>query len=218
MLSHTERGKLGAKTFWQKYKTDDFFRNRVLNKWRESRIRNYEKVIKSLHKVDESEREILRSRLCGFLAADGSVFIRKELKTGKVHHEIRFYPDNDVLVELFNKAFEKLYGSKTHIKQDGKYFRLSANNKFAVMDLLSIAKFSSKNWSLPKILNSKKAQIEWLKCYFDCDGYIGKKYIQIQSVNKKGLQQMQKLLKSLILNLKSILIKESKNLGIQIIY
>jgi len=195
MLSYMERGRLGAKNFWKKYKSDDIFRNKILEKWRKIRIRNYEKSLESFKKLNEEESEILKSRLCGFLAADGSVFIRKELRTEKVHYEIRFYPDDYALVELFNKSFERLYGKKVFYKQDGKYFRISISNKFAVRDLLSISKFSSKNWTLPKILKSKESKIEWLKAYFDCDGYVCKKYIQVQSVNKNGLNQISKLLK-----------------------
>ncbi len=41
--------------------------------------------------------DILKSRLCGFLVGDGSVFVRKEKKTGKVQLELRFYPDDITL-------------------------------------------------------------------------------------------------------------------------
>ena len=194
MLSHHERGRLGAKSFWGKYETDKNFRNKVINKWRQSRIRNYKASNKYVANITNREKQILKARLCGFLAADGSVFIRKEPNTGKVHHEIKFYPDDHKLVEIFAISFKKLYGKDVHIKQERKYYRVSICNKTATRDLLSIANFSSKNWTFPKIIKSRSSKIEWLKSYFDCDGYVGKKYIQLQSVNKEGLEQIQKLL------------------------
>jgi len=31
---------------------------------------------------------------------------------------------------------------------------------------------------------------EWLRAYFDCEGYVGKNVIHIQSVNKKGIEKI----------------------------
>lgn len=36
---------------------------------------------------------------------------------------------------------------------------------------------------------------EWLRAYFDCEGYVGKNVIHIQSVNKKGIEKIHELLK-----------------------
>ena len=190
MKSHRERGVLGAKSFWHKYKTDKNFREILIKKWSASRIKNYEKTNKYKSGISTNDENILKSILCGFLAADGSVFIRTEKKTGKVHYEIRFYPDDYKLVELFATSFEKLYGKIVHVKQDNKYYRISICNKVATNDLLSLADFSSKNWTFPKkIIKSKECKKEWLRSYFDCDGYVGKKYVQLQSVNMKGLKK-----------------------------
>lgn len=192
MLSRQAIGKTSAKIFWNRYNTDRNFRTSVLEKWRERRTKNYENDINKLvlHKGDL----LNKSRLCGFLAADGSVFIRKEKKTGKIHYELRFYPDDDGLTKLFAESFKAVYGLDVHVKKDANYYFVYANNKLAVSDLLSLAKFSSMEWFVPSFISSKASKIEWLRAYFDCDGYVSKKYIQVQSVNKKGLEQMKDLL------------------------
>lgn len=136
----------------------------------------------------------LIAELCGFLAADGSVFIRKE-KTGKSHYEFRFYPDHESVLKRFLYVFEQLYGVTPHAKNMGNYFYVQIQNKKACIDLLKLAKFGSLSWSIPKIIkNDKKIVRFWLRAYFDCDGYVSKKYIQLQSVNEKGLKEISKLL------------------------
>lgn len=46
-----------------------------------------------------------------------------------------------------------------------------------------------------KILINSESKKEWLRAIFDCEGYIGKKYIKLQSVSKYGIKDIQKLLK-----------------------
>jgi replication factor C small subunit len=138
--------------------------------------------------------EVLKSRICGYLAADGSVIIRKENGTNRLHYDIQFYPDHYVLVRLFRKAFKEVYGKEVSIRQKRNFFYVRASDKFAAMDLVSLAKFSSRYWTIPKVLNSKASKKAWLKAYFDCDGYVCKRYVQIQSVNKDGLLKIRNLL------------------------
>ena len=93
--------------------------------------------------------------------------------------------------------FEQLYGVTPHAKNMGNYFYVQIQNKKACIALLKLAKFGSLSWSIPKIIrNNKKIARFWLRAYFDCDGYVCKKYIQLQSVNEKGLREIAKLLKS----------------------
>lgn len=107
---------------------------------------------------------------------------------------MRFYPDNLVLAQLFNDVLKGVYGREAAIKSMGNYYALSLTSKQAVTDLLSIASFTSKGWTFPETIVTKDAKIEWLRAYFDCDGYVGKKYIQLQSVNENGIKVIQKLL------------------------
>jgi len=194
MLSHSQRGKLGSEILWKKYNSNEVFRNKMLKKWKEKRIINYERSEKFFPKLTEHEIDIFKSRLCGFLAADGSVIIRKEAGTNRFHYDVQFYPDHYTLVKLYEEAFKAVYGKELNIKQKHNFFFVRASSKFAAQNLASLANFNSKNWTIPKFLKTKELKKVWLKAYFDCDGYVCKNYVQVQSVNKTGLEKMKKVL------------------------
>lgn len=140
--------------------------------------------------------DILMARICGFLAGDGSVKVRKE-SNGKIHHSVEFYPDDESLIEPFVEAVEKVYNKKLTIETHRKHFRLRLYSKVVVEDLLKIANFGIYGWEIPeKILKKQEAQMEWLRAYFDSEAYVGKYYIKVQSVNRRGLKSVKKLLKT----------------------
>ena len=57
------------------------------------------------------------------------------------------------------------------------------------------ADFSALHWTIPfRVLSSPKSKKEFLKSYFDCEGYVNKKVIRAESVNEKGLLGIKKLL------------------------
>lgn len=131
---------------------------------------------------------ILISRLCGFIMGDGCI-----TKDG---HEITFYPDIIENAELFKNTFQEIYKKTPKITGLHNYFRVRINLIPASRHLLSIAHFDSLSWRIPKkILINKQAKIEFLKAFFDCEAYVGQRMIQLQSVNKKGLLELQELLK-----------------------
>jgi intein/homing endonuclease len=141
---------------------------------------------------------------------DGSL-TTKESSLKKYHHDIRFYPDHIILAELFSKDFEKLYLKKPYIKKEENYFIVHISSKPAWKDLFSIASFSSEKWELPEgYFKSLEEKIEWLRALYDCEGYVGKKVIQIQSVSKKGIESIKELLNQLGIR-SSICIYKRKN-------
>ena len=50
----------------------------------------------------------LKARICGYLAGDGSVIIRKD-NGNNLHHIIKFSPDHESLIKPFVQAFKILY-------------------------------------------------------------------------------------------------------------
>jgi hypothetical protein len=77
--------------------------------------------------------------ICGFLAGDGSVRIRK----GK-HYEICFYPDDLTMARIFQELFYQVYGKRMKIKKEkwlGDCYILRTKFKKACLDLLSLASF-----------------------------------------------------------------------------
>lgn len=136
----------------------------------------------------------LLARLCGFLAGDGSVQVRKE-KTGKIHHSLEFFPDDESLIPPFAHALIKLYGVEAKTEQHARHFRLRLYSKVVVCDLLRVAKFGLLEWSVPNgLLHDDDTRQEWLRAYFDSEAYVSGSYVRVQSVNRSGIYGVRKLL------------------------
>ena len=53
--------------------------------------------------------------------------------------------------------------------------------------------FGVHKWKIPK-LGSQECKREWLRAFFDCEAYVYKKYLRVQSVNRIGIYQVKDLL------------------------
>ncbi len=156
----------------------------------------------------ELEKKILprhlefKARLCAYLAGDGAVLKRpaKKSKNSIFRYDIAFFPDNLKMAENFSSAFYALYGKRLRIIQDKKYnyLVLRCSSKIVYFDLIKICKFKSLEWNVPfDFLSTDSMKTEWLRAFFDCEAYVGKNRINLQSVNKKGIYGIKKLLKIL---------------------
>lgn len=143
-----------------------------------------------------------KARIIGFIMGDGSLTSNDHPSKGS-HHEIRFYPDDRYVADLFMKDFEKLYLKKPIIKKLEKYFSIFTSSKPAWEDLKNYGNFSSLNWKLPKF-NSNMEKIEWLKAIFDCEAYVSikNKNISFQTVSKEGAISVNGLLREFGINSK----------------
>jgi len=166
------------------------------------RERNIKNILSRWKKQHESElhwikshknTDFLKARLCGYLAGDGNVSIRKEKSSNKIHHEIRFFPDHSSLIKPYLIAFKKVYNKTPNVVKKNNHYVIRINSKIVTHDLLSICSFGLKSWTIPKF-NNKKCKIEWLRAMFDSDSYVGKRYIRLKTVNKRGLGLVKKLL------------------------
>ena len=138
----------------------------------------------------------LKARIFGYLAGDGYVSLVKNVNGNG--YEVNFYPDNYATLVAFVEAIRAVYDKEPFVYRykNKRIFYVRCRNKKICNDLLSISKFKSLEWDFPfKVFKDKKSKKEWLRAFFDCEGYVGKKYIQVQSVNKKGLISVQKLLR-----------------------
>ena len=205
--TQAEYGRIGGRRFWKKFKENTEFRERIIKSRKSckgtmwikrasmngvaARLKKYkeeEKIFLSKKKNKEYFSSI--SRLCGFLIGDGCLV--------KNSFEIAYYPDDIVLAEMFVSDFSRVYGKKPRIKNLGKYFRVRIRLKLAHKHLSSITSFNSLEWKIPKkILASEANKIEFIRSFFDCEAYVGKKVIQVQSVNFRGLNSIKDLLKEL---------------------
>lgn len=218
-MDKSECGKLGAISFWIRFRKDDKLRDKMKLAWEHPKkdslkaknaAINAAKIRWKNHnkkEVDAPENiEIiypskipsnfpLIARLCGYISGDGSICVRKEFNKTTTHYDISFYPDHESLIFPFVDAFKRLYAKTPSIKRLNNFYTVRVCSKLASEDLLSITSFKSKEWIVPsKLLDSDSSKIEWIKAYFDSESYVSKNNICVQSVNKEGLYQVKELL------------------------
>lgn len=138
------------------------------------------------------EKVAINAYLCG----DGHIVVRG------FHYQIRILMDSlDVskrIVELFKKEFNVEPSIRKRVSND---FVVEIKNKPVCFDLLSLGKYGSFEWSIPKNLK-KNILKEWIKCFFDCEAYVNlhSKQIQVKSVNREGLIDLNNRIKSFGIN------------------
>jgi intein/homing endonuclease len=178
-------------------------RNRKVAISRWSKVHDLEKKI--LEK--NSKNNFLKARLCGFLAGDGSLMVRRD-NNNDLHYVLRFFPDHESIIESFIECLENVYGKTPITKRNYNHDGIVCYSKTVVEDLMSVGKFGITNWRVPfKILKDDKSKIEWLKAFFDSEGYVGKNNIKIQTVNGKGMNDVRKLLLEFGINSRKYLYK-----------
>ena len=143
---------------------------------------------------------IAKARIIAHLIGDGSVY--QSNHDYNIEYEVK---DLESL-NSFEKDMLSVYGLKLTkgFKESGftgkpvPFLRL--RSKLAYEDLLKYSTYKSEDWKIKsKILqSSKQIKKEFLKAFFDDEGSVvpeGKKgIIKLYSINKEGLQQIQKML------------------------
>src|SRR4030095_16663598 len=121
--------------------------------------------------------KLLLARLCGFLAGDGSVQVRKE-PNGKMHYSVEFFPDDESLLGPFESAFQIIFNKNLSIVRYSNHYRLRCYSKAIVDYLTKIASFGIHEWEVPdSILTTDESKKEWLRAFFDAEAYVGKSVI-----------------------------------------
>lgn len=169
-MNLTERNTKVALSHWA----------RVLNKER-AKIKNNKKGL------------TYKAILCGFLAGDGSVEIRKDRKY--LHYEIRFYPEDRIMLHEYCKAMKYVYDKIPKIKRKNKFFYVRLTSRTVVEDIVKYSNFGLYKWTLPlELFNVKGAKEAWLRAFFSAEGYVNNWSIKIQTVNTNGIKEVSKLL------------------------
>lgn len=146
-------------------------------------------------KLKKDKNKVILSRLCGFIAGDGTLSIRNDGKN--MHYDLRFYPDDLYLAKIFVDTFFKLYDKYPRIKKTGNFYTVDVCSKLACNHLKSVSSFGTLSWIIPSnLFISNKSKIEFIRAFFDCEAYVSKSknVIQVQSVNKSGLYSLMNLL------------------------
>ena len=156
--------------------------------------------------IKDSHKNLLKekARIIGLVMGDGSLNSIQKSKDKIQHHDITFYPDDLDLAKTFIKDFQKLYLKKPKIRKKRNYYSLRVSSKPAWEDLRKLGEFNSLNWCFPARLSSNMEKREWMKAMFDCESFvdINKKRISLQSVSKKGIDSIKKLLGEFKINSK----------------
>lgn len=142
------------------------------------------------------DSEVIKSTLCGFLAGDGSVQVRKEKSFS--HYQLDFFPDDELMLKEYLKLMKKIYKVKPSIRRRSNVYVARTSQKFVVLDLLKLSKFGLYTWNIPEwILINDLNKRAWLKAFFSAEGYVNKKYIKTQSVNIESIKEVKNMLSSL---------------------
>lgn len=157
-------------------------------------------------------------RIHAHLCADGYLYISRERENGRWRrrYQLRYSNTDETLREEFANDVLTVYNIMAARCRKGE---IGIKAKWIFQRLSDLGAKNSHRWFIgSEILKSPKAaKIAWLRAFFDDEGRVElpnppKDYhrrITIKSVNKRGLQQVQNLLKNL--SVKSIITGENSD-------
>jgi hypothetical protein len=113
----------------------------------------------------------------------------------------RYVNVDQTLVEQFKKDVKSVFGRKVTTLRKHEY---EVCGKWILDIMRENGALKSHTWFIPKtIMNApKKIKKEWLKAFFDDEGWVGKCHIGLAVVNEKGIKQIIVLLKEFGINTK----------------
>ncbi len=167
-------------------------RNRkvAISRWKKHLIYNQSRIYSG------KDVEVMKAALCGFLAGDGSVQVRKGKSFS--HYQLDFFPDDIRMLKKYLSLMKRVYKTIPSITRRDNVFAARLFQKFIVLDLLKISKFGVYNWNIPNwIMKNDLNKKAWLRAFFSAEGYVNQKYIKTQSVNLIGISKVSHLLDSM---------------------
>jgi len=102
---------------------------------------------------------------------------------------------NKSLLKEFREDIKNVFGINGKKKIHKHTLIVSSKRIWAVLKNLGAGK--SHEWHIPKVILSSSQEVKrsWIRAFFDDEAYFDKgRRIRVKIVNKKGLQQIQKLL------------------------
>lgn len=160
----------------------------ALSRWSKIHSKEVAKILNT------EEGLILKSKICGFLAGDGSVQVRKD-KKGFYHYQLDFFADDEIMKQTYINLISTVYNKMPSCVIRDNCIHARLTSKTIVQDLIKLADFSTKKWTLPYSLFHINGTIEkWLNGFFSAEAYVSDKQIRIQTINKEGMLQVSELL------------------------
>jgi hypothetical protein len=146
----------------------------------------------------------------GYLCSDGYVIRNPKQQKHKYYH-IGFRNTDLTLLKDFQTKFNSVFGIKPTITKNKD--RCKIQNKELTLKLIKeFGSFYSNDWKLPTL--SKLHLKYWIRAYFDSDGWASvnkrkSRAVGLESINIRGLNQIQNVLKKTFL-IKSTIYKHKK--------
>jgi hypothetical protein len=104
--------------------------------------------------------------------------------------------------DIYLKYILDVFGKTPSITQRDNVFHVRLASKVVVCDLWNSASFGIDKWTIPNFVNADELMVAWLKAFFSAEAYIGDNTIRVQTINQKGMMQVQNLLKNLYIQSK----------------
>lgn len=167
-------------------------RNSKVAKARWMKIR----AIETAHIPNTDEALRWKAALCGFLAGDGSV---KKREAGSFsHYDIKFYPDDGMMLSAYLYAIQLVYSKTPTITVEDNVFHARLASRTVYEDLTKSAEFGIHTWTVSrKLFHIPGAREAWLRAFFSAEAYVGPNSIKLQTVNKNGILEVSGLLTEL---------------------
>lgn len=127
-----------------------------------------------------------------YLCADGYV-IRNPPEQKHKYYYIALRNTNYILLKDFQEKFEAAFGVRP-ILVEGQRCKIQSKELYFLL-IRAFTTFYSHGWAMPKL--SKRNAKFWLRTFFDCESWVeigSGSSIRMESVNKKGLEQIKSAL------------------------
>jgi hypothetical protein len=144
---------------------------------------------------DEDERKRLIVPLIAYLQGDGWISKRRGSTRSMYRYDISFFPDCIVVAKHIVDLYRRLYGRTLTIVHLHNHYLIRTSHHRAYEELAVAGPYKSLEWRVPfSLLDTLEKRRDWLRAFFDCEAYVGKSTTVVQSVNKKGIEEIRSLL------------------------
>lgn len=149
----------------------------------------------------------------GYLCSDGYVIKNPPHQKHKYYH-IGLRNKNMTLLRDFQENFGNVFGKKPRITNEKERCKIQDKEIYQRLTA-QFGSFYSRDWTLPEM--GRKSAQKWLRAYFDCDGWVrvlkGKdRKIGLESINERGIKEIQRLLRQEFSIDSSIASKRGRNI------
>jgi hypothetical protein len=140
------------------------------------------------------------ARIHAHLCGDGGLYLFKTAeKDRKNRAEIVYFNNSKMLLQSFRKDMQKVFNVKMTYSQ--KQNKVKIWSIRIANELLKLSNYGTRDWRIPNAIkrSARKIKIEWIKAFGQDEGHCptDRDSIRIRSMNKKGVEDIADMVKSL---------------------